>query len=83
MAALFNLILDSFVCRRWFGFVFDRPAIIAISLQVPLVVASFFVTSCTEGVYCWIAGSVLVALSAAFSFFILRRGSGGKNNKSL
>lgn len=83
VAALFNLILDSFVCRRWFGFVFDRPAIIAISLQVPLVVASFFVTSCTEGVYCWIAGSVLVALSAAFSFFILRRGSGGKNNKSL
>lgn len=73
MAALLDMLLLMAYNRWRYGYRPDRRVAVGVSLQLPLIVLSFVLVSRITGVAYWLTGVLLVAVSMAGSFWLLRR----------
>lgn len=73
VAGVLDLVIVGSIARVRYGVTLSMRAVKVVLVQFPLIMASWAVSCCMAGLWRWVAGLVLLALSAVYSFHYLKK----------
>ena len=73
VAGVLDLVIVGSIVRVRYGVTLSMRAVKVVLVQFPLIMASWAVSCCMAGLWRWVAGLVLLALSAVYSFHYLKK----------
>lgn len=73
LAAVADMVIVYSITHSRYGIVFSKRAIKVFLIQIPLILATWVVSSYLHGVWYWGVGIVLLAISSLYSFYYLRK----------
>ncbi len=73
MASLLDMLLLMTYNRWRYGYRPDGRVVVGVALQLPLILLSYIIVSGVTGIVYWLAGILLIVVSLAGSFWLLRR----------